>query len=261
MPKPDGISFLVRCRNEEATLQQSLDSLKALTIPHEIVVILHRCTDRSADIAATAADTNPNIRIYTYDTEVSVAGYQSLATDFKSPHSFMTYCNWCLAKTTRAWTFKWDADFIAPATLVDYLNGCLWAHIHGSKQIILHAKDETAKNYEPYLSCGLNAYGKYMFWEVPLYVPPTESTRLDAAIYIEHASKLATMKSYWTEPRRPWFETEQSEEAATVKARMDRLTADFGPEPQGMARASNPACDSPFFRIKAAAPPYVNFHQ
>ena len=260
MTAPVGISFLVRCRNEEATLAQSLDSLKALAIEHEIIVVLHRCTDRSADIAATAADTNPNIRIYTYDTEISVAGYQTLVTDYASPHSFMSYCNWCRAKATKPWIFKWDADFIASPALIKYLNEGDWRSKQSS-QIIIHAKDETGKNYEPYLSCGLTGYGKYIFWEVPLYIPPIASTTLDAAIYIEHASKLATMKSYWTELRRPWFETEQSEEAAIVKGRMDRLIADFGPEPQGMARAANPACDSPFLRIKAAAPPYVNFHQ
>jgi hypothetical protein len=106
---------------------------------------------------------------------------------------------------------------------------------------------------------GLAGYGKYIFWEVPLYYPDSTSTTLDSSIYIKHASILETIKSYWTTGT-PWYETEDSEEAARVRDRMVRLTEEFGPEPQGMARAANPECDSPFLRIKAANPPYVNFH-
>jgi glycosyltransferase involved in cell wall biosynthesis len=253
-----GISFLLRCRNEEATLQQSLESLKALTIEHEIVIVLHRCTDRSTEIAQIAAANNPTIKIFMYDIEISRAGYQTLATDYGSPHSIMTYYNWCRSKVTKPWIFKWDGDFIASPALVDYLNSRTWAPEAPTK-IILHAKDATGKNYEPYLSMGLAGYGKYIFWEVPLYYPDTTSTMLESSIYIEHVSMLETIKSYWTTGV-PWYETEDSEEAATVRDRVSRLTAEFGPEPQGMARAANPECDSPFLRIKAANPPYVNFH-
>ena len=91
-----------------------------------------------------------------------------------------------------------------------------------------------------------------------MYVPPVESISLRADQYIEHVSKLSNIKGYW-KTAKPWFETEISEEAARVKERYDRLVAEFGPEPEGMARASNPECDSPFLRIKAAAPGYVSF--
>jgi len=252
-----GISFLIRCRNEEATLQQSLQSLRSLTIPHEIIVILHLCTDRSTEIAATEAATNPHIKIYTYDTEISRAGYETLVTDCGSPHSFVTYSNWCRGKAKSPWIFKWDADFVASPALTAYLNGREWTSEKTTK-IIIHAKDETGKNWEPYLSCGLCGYGKYIFWEVPLYVPPVESISLRADQYIEHVSTLSNIKGYW-KMAKPWFETEVSEEAARVKERYDRLVAEFGQEPEGMARASNPDCDSPFLRIKATQPDYVNF--
>jgi hypothetical protein len=123
---------------------------------------------------------------------------------------------------------------------------------------MIDAKNETSKNCEPYLSCGLDSYGKYIFWEVPLYVPPVTSITLEPEQYIEHVSTLSNIKAYWRTAR-PWFETEISEEAALVKGRYDRLTAEFGPEPEAMARASNPACDSPFLRIKAANPSYISF--
>jgi len=253
-----GIAFLVRCRDEEATLERSLQSLETLTISHEIIIVLHRCTDRSADIAAAAADKNPNIRIFTYDTEISRAGYQTLATDAASAHSIMTYYKWCKAKTTKPWIFKWDADFIATPALIDYLNGQPWTPQPPHK-IMIHAKDESGKNWEPYLSTGLASYGKYIFWEVPLWYPPVSEITLNPPIYIEHVSKLATMKSYWTAST-PWYETEASEEATLVRSRMQRLQEEFGPEPQGMARASNPECDPPFIRIRDAKPAYINFY-
>jgi glycosyltransferase involved in cell wall biosynthesis len=255
----EGISFILRCRNEEATLERSLQSLKALIIPHEIIVILHRCTDQSADIVINAAEKNPNIRIFTYDTEISRAGYQTLATDYGSPHSIMTYYNWCRAKATKPWIFKWDADFIASPALINYLNANTWA-ARAAHRIIIHAKDERERNWEPYLSCGHAGFGKYIFWEVPLWPQDSTHETLDVSIFIEHASKLDNMKAYWKTPT-PWYETEISEDAALVKSRMQRLTEEFGPEPQGMARASNPDCDSPFLRVQAANPSYVNFHQ
>jgi hypothetical protein len=104
----------------------------------------------------------------------------------------------------------------------------------------------------------LQGYVKYIFWEVPLWPSNSTAIALDSSIHLEHTSKMEKVKSYWTE-RVPWFETEDSEEAATVKSRMARLVADFGPEPVGMARACNPECDPPFLRIKAANPSYVNF--
>ena len=252
-----GISFIIKCRNEEATLQQSLQSLRPLIIAHEILVILHLCTDRSAEIARAEAAANPHIKIYTNDTEISRAGYQTLATDYNSPHSIMTYYNWCRAKAKGPWIFKWDADFVASPGLITYLNGREWTFEKTSK-IMINAQNENSKNCEPYLSCGLSGYGKYMFWETPFFVPPVTSITLDPDQYIDHVSTLSNIKGYW-KTAKPWFEAEVSEEAVRVKERYDRLVAEFGPEPEAMARASNPACDSPFLRIKATNPGYVSF--
>ena len=51
----EGISFIIKVRNEETTLEQCIRSLFPLTVPHEIIVILHCCTDRSKEIAETLA--------------------------------------------------------------------------------------------------------------------------------------------------------------------------------------------------------------
>ena len=243
---------MVRVRDEEETLAQSLESLNGLLFPHEIVVILHLCKDRSAEIAAAAAAKNPHIRIHIYDIPISRAGYETLATDAKSRHSLPTYYNWCLSKCKYPWNFKWDADFIATPGLWRFLNSRTW---HPADEIVrISAINEDSNNKEPYLVGHLVHYAKFKFWEIPMYVPRIKTYAPEDAI-IQHASTLKTIKSYWNEP--PWFETEETEEAATVRERMRRLTEDIGKEPKGLARASNPECDG--FLNKLANLNYVHF--
>lgn len=117
-------------------------------------------------------------------------------------------------------------------------------------------------NGEYYLACGQTGFAKYLFWEVALYKDSNtmnHSVDLDRSIVIHHRSELSDMKPYWTE--QPWYLSEESEEARVVKTRMEQLVAEFGPEPMGAARASNPVCD-PFIRtIRQRNPTYVNIYR
>ena len=141
-----GISFIVRIRNEEATLTRSVRSLISLTIPHEIVLILHRCTDRSPSIAFGLAKENPHVRIVTYDHVVSRAGYETLVTDAKSDHSFVQYSNWCAEQAQYPWMFRWDADFVMTRPLLDYINLQEWTP--KNMRIGLTSKNKTHENQE-----------------------------------------------------------------------------------------------------------------
>lgn len=254
----NGLSFIVRIHNEEATLQQSVRSLTGVTVPHEIVLILHRCTDRSPEIAAGLVAENPHVRILTYEHAVSRAGYETLATDIDSDHSFIRYSNWCVQQAKYSWVFKWDADFVASAPLIEFINRLLWEE--KNMHISVVAKNSTSKNRENYLCGGPRTFTKYVFWENNQYSPGAEFWHFEDTMYIDHVSELSHLKSYWNE--RPWYETEDSEEARLVKSRISQLTADFGPEPPGMARASNPECDLIFKAIvnarNNAGPDYVN---
>ena len=107
-----GISFIVRVRNEEKTLEESILSLFNLTIPHEINIILHCCTDNSENIARKLSKQNNNINIFIYDKKLSRAGYETLATDSTSAHSIVKYTNYCFSTGKYSWKFKWDADFL-----------------------------------------------------------------------------------------------------------------------------------------------------
>jgi len=254
----NGVSFIVRIHNEEDTLERSIRSLAGIEFPHEILLILHRCTDKSSDIAMSLALENPNVRVLAYDNAVSRAGYETLATDVDSPHSFITYSNWCVRQAKYTWIFKWDADFVASGELLNFLNAIGW--VEKNMHISIVAKNSTSSNREYYLCGGPRVFTKHVFWENNRYSPGAEFWHFANEQCIEHISELSNLKSYWNEP--PWYLTEISEEAETVKNRIERLNADFGPETPGLARASNPECDPVFRAISSAnnsaGPSYVN---
>jgi glycosyltransferase involved in cell wall biosynthesis len=258
MSKPEGISFIVRVRNEEATLEASLRSLLAVTVPKEILVFLHLCTDRSTEIATRLAAEHSCIRVFPYEVEISRAGYETLATDMKSPHSLMTYYNWCFSKATKMWKCKWDADFTMTPELLDYVNRGDWSK--HSKVLRLGSKNSTSVESNDYFfSCEVT-YIKHLFWEVPYfwYYPDQYEKKEVADVFIAHNSELSEVKSYWK--AEPWYRVEDSDEARLVASRMDRLVAEFGPEPIGLARSMHPDCERLAYAIGSAKPSYINFY-
>lgn len=226
----EGISFIVRVRNEEETLEQSLQSLQGLTIPHEIIVILHRCTDRSKEIASQF-----QVRIIEYEIPLSRAGLETMATDEDSVHSIVHYNRWCFSHAQYVWIFRWDADFIATPELRSYLNERSWTKPLENTKIYLNAKSDDIDNLEGYLTSGNFKHTKYVFWE---FFDTSECWfRIDSDATIQHISSLSTLKPYWTEP--PWYEAE-TPEAEIVRTRMESIRKLVGDEPVGQARASDP---------------------
>lgn len=254
-----GISFIVRIRNEESTLARSIRSLVFVTVPHEIVLILHRCTDKSADIAASLAKENPHVRILTYEHAVSRAGYETLVTDKDSDHSFIRYSNWCAEQARYAWIFRWDADFVMMPALLGFINEQEW--VPQNFRIGITAKNGTHENQEYYLYQSATRNKKHIFWEVGEFSGGVPVLHLQREFHVLHLSELSDLKPYWKEPA--WFLSDESSEALTVRERYKKLVDEFGPEPVGMARASNPECDRVFAQIvsarNCAGPEYVNF--
>lgn len=251
-----GISFIVRIRDEEETLEKSIRSLFTLTIPYEIVLVLHCCTDKSLEIAKQLASENRAVKFITYNYEISRAGYENLATDLESKHSLATYYNYCFSQGKFPWKFKWDADFIATPELLDFLNSKEWKKENAVYSIM--AKNSTSNNWEGYLIGCLQGYAKHIFWEVPMYTYNYRKYNLNDNQYITHASELTSMKSYWN--TNPWYLTEDSDEARLVAERIEKLTNDFGKEPTGMARGSNPVSGPFYLKIKETSPSYINLY-
>jgi len=234
----DGISFIVRARNEEETLEASLRSLKDLTIPHEIIVILHLCTDRSREIVESLKEELP-LKIIEYSVPISRAGYETLVTDASSEHSIPHYYTWCFSHASHLWKFKWDADFVSSPELIEYLNSNTWTESPPTR-VYFTAKNNEMANGEGYLFTGDTGFNKYYFWE-------TVAGHFDIRhtdININHVSKLSNIKKYWTDNH--WFSDYDSDEARTIMKRYNTLCDICGPEPSGAARASNLECDDIF---------------
>jgi glycosyltransferase involved in cell wall biosynthesis len=257
MSKLDGISFMVRVRNEEKTLEESIRSLFSITIPHEIVIILHLCNDKSEEIAERLSKENSNIKIFKYNNKISKPGYELLATDADSIHSLIYYYNWCLKLTKYHWVFKWDADFISTSGLIDFLNNNTWEE----KNMKYHIRciNSTDKHIEPYLVSGLLKYTKYLFWEVGFYNYGNVDVKLGDNISIIHNSELTNLKEYWKEI--PWYKTEVSDEASIVNDRIKKLTDDFGVEKEGMARCCNTESIPSNLAIMKKNPSYINIYE
>jgi hypothetical protein len=258
------ISFIIKVRNEEDTLEKSIRSLFLLNIQYEILIILHLCTDNSENICKKLQKENDKIKIFYYNTEISRCGYENLCTNKNSPHSIVTYYNWCLEKASFKWKFKWDADFIASKELIDFLNNNDWENKKNIRYNI-SAKNSTSNNKEFYLSDCIINYTKYVFWEIPEY-SNCENIILDDTIYILHNSELINCKTYWKNT--PWFLSDEFDinledkiERNIIKEKYLKLINDFGIEPNGMARASNPECDNIYINIIKKNPDYINLYK
>lgn len=243
-----GISFIVRVRNEEATLEESLKSLRTLTIPHDIHVILNLCTDRSRSIAESLQKEGMPIHIHDYDFPLSRPGYETLITDAVSKHSFVEHSRWCYSKATYPWRFRWDADFVASHALTDYLNGEDWKSRNNPTQIRITYVSPDATNAEAYLFCGDYKVIKYIFWEYCDVKPEPDVITLPSEVSIQHKSVFSDPKSYWREPC--WFWPCASSEAGDIRRRYHALVSVCGPEPQAQARASNPESANVFCKVR-----------
>lgn len=245
----EGISFIVRVRNEEATLEECVRSLTKLTIPYDIHVILHMCTDRSREIVEQIQSEGFPVHIHTYDYPISRAGYEVLITNKDSPHSMVEYSRWCISQSTRVWTFRWDSDFIASEPLIEYLNGTTWKKPEKSTQIAITYVSPDVSSGEKYLFSGPYYYSKYVFWEYCKMLGDVETIYLDKTIFINHSSTLANKKSYWNEDS--WFWSVLTDEAAEIRRKYHALVSLCGPEPNAQARASNPDSDNIFYIVRA----------
>jgi len=231
-----GVSFIVRVKNEEPYLRACLESLQQLTIPHEIIVILHTCTDGSRAIAESVQASGQPVRIIEWSTPMSRPGYENLVTPADHPSSASHFCNMCFSLALYKWTFKWDADFTATPELLGFLNTSLDLGLDTptSYQIQCQLGDE-ASNCENYLFNSLEKYRKELFWEFPEFKTGTQFWRIECRIL---SIPPLIVKTYWHEE--PWFLHGVDADLETKYARLNDIC---GKDIPGLARARNPTCD------------------
>jgi glycosyltransferase involved in cell wall biosynthesis len=205
------ISFMVRCRNEERTLERALTTLECLLkfgVRYEIVVILHVCTDRSQEIAVKYALNSPvPMRIMTYDLEVSRAGVENYVTDATHERSFVFYSNLCLKQTRAPFVFKWDADFEMNDLLAKEIAALIKADTGRPLAVTvpLICNDGVTESGEPYLVSGHLGYIKQVFWEVPVFMSDVKHVALKNR-FLHNDAPSADSKQYWK--TKPWFADE-----------------------------------------------------
>ena len=223
-----GLSFMVRCHNEEATIGESLDSLKGLLVDHEIIVVLHRCTDKSKEIVMSKVEEGMPIKIVEYDVPISLPGYQTLITPEDHHNSLVTYYNFCLGHCAGHWVFKWDADFFCTDELKDFLNN-LPKRMEGGMRYKMFAVLGDKKNREAYLSNCVHSYTKYIFWEIPSF---SKSEVIDTGIEIMSVD-WKPVKDYWKKD--PWFLGVDED----LERKHKSLINICGDKPAGFCRASS----------------------
>ena len=112
-----GLSFLIRAKNEEKNIVRCLETLveETKTLPDiEIIVVNNKSTDNTYEVAKNYIEKNNivNIKLYNYDFDVCKIGNNSFNPVNSDTKTIATYYNWCLEKVTKYNVVKWDADFI-----------------------------------------------------------------------------------------------------------------------------------------------------
>jgi glycosyltransferase involved in cell wall biosynthesis len=243
-----GISFIVRCRNEQKYIEKSITSLKKIKVPYEIVVILHNCNDDSKSIAERLKSEGYPIRTFEYTTHTSKAGIETLVTPMNHPNSLMTYYNFCFSKARYNWVMKWDADFKSTKPLIDFINNKLDLSEKAPIRYQIRCKLGLSRiiHREPYLTNALAEYYKYYFWEVPAYSKKFKEINLDNKISIKSIST-KKIKQYWHD--KPWFMDKNSADADLTK-KYNKAIEILKPEPLAMARASNKEMNEIFYLVR-----------
>lgn len=231
--KKAGISFVIRAHNEGERLEQCIRSLKAVSIPHEINVILHNCYDNSENIVNKFKDEGYPINKFIYNKPVSRAGYETVITPDYHDRSWVKYCNFCASTAKYNWLFKWDADFIASENLIKFINSLNSTESRPIVYRIAAILGESDINKEGYLSNCFLTYKKYVFWEQSVFLNGCDFIDVDDTIFIKTLPK-SILKNYWKRPS--WFVEENNLEFIEKYKTLESI---FGKEPEGMARAGN----------------------
>lgn len=242
-----GISFILRCRNEEKYIEKSITSLKNIKVPYEIVVILHNCTDNSEIIVDKLKAKGYPISVYKYNIETSRAGIETLITPMNHPNSLMTYYNFCFSKAKYNWVMKWDADFKSTKSLINFINIKLDLRNKNPIRYQIRCKlgFSRKKHIEPYLTNAVAEYYKYYFWEVPAYIDKFKEIKLRRVTIKSVSTKV--IKNYWY--TKPWFMKKESFDSKLVKKYNDAIKI-LKPEPIAMARASNKEMAEIFYLVR-----------
>lgn len=107
--REDGVSAIVRVKNEEEFIIPSLLSIKDFF--DEIIIILNCSTDKTFELVDSL--NLPNLKIFNYDQPIVPAGPESVDVDANSVHNIVYFTNFCISLSSRRWIYRWDGDNVA----------------------------------------------------------------------------------------------------------------------------------------------------
>jgi hypothetical protein len=257
------ISFVMRVRDEERTLDSVLNRFALIKVPYEVIVYLDRCSDRSQEIAQNhERRTGSEVRVFFNSYPISRAGLETLVTPAKSQHSIPAFLTRCFERARFPWKMHCAGDILLGDEFIDFVNAKHLEIFTGPTRIRLPAVSlaDGLRNCEPYLSNCLQGFKKHIFWEVPVFEGGFE-IELDLPLY--HQGTLKEPKPYWNDP--PWFQQVSYPSAMQIRELYRRALEVVPPEPTGAARGSNPACD-PYLaivqsKVRALHERGINFYE
>lgn len=244
-----GISFVIRARNEAHALFDNFLSLREISVPHEIVVVLHRCTDESRKVAEEWQNHGLPIQIFEDHTPISRAGYETLITPVAHPNSLPAFYTRAFGHARYRWLVKWDADFKATSYFLDFVKQIDIAETRPMSYQLACALGETVVCHEEYMFNTWRGFGKYFCWESVLQDPGRTSIRVEEKCIL--SDEPAPIKSYWRE--QPWFLNANTYDETLAK-RYEHVVTMVGPEPPGFARSNNPDFIEHWNKLAACMP-------
>lgn len=117
----NGISFIIRARNEENVVEQCVMSI--IDIADEIIFVDHLSTDETFNIVDKLSKKYPHIKLYKFSNEIPKCGVEYKNNIKKCSYSIADYYNYCLNFATCKNIIKWDCDYIAnKKNLINMIN-------------------------------------------------------------------------------------------------------------------------------------------
>jgi glycosyltransferase involved in cell wall biosynthesis len=200
--RKDGISAMIRIKNEEEFILPSIQSV--LGFFDEIIVTLNGSEDNTENIIRNINSDKIKIYQYPFKMHHNGPGHRDIPED--SIHDLAYYYNWSLSLTSRSFVCKWDGDMIATPNMVADLSnykkfGKTFFHgINLSGDHISHFSPDLVATFEPrvFKVCPESYYIQGDFCEVLNNYSSSES-KIDKRCYLhfKNCKRIETATQVW----------------------------------------------------------------
>ena len=118
-PKKNGISAMIRIKNEEDSIYDVLNSIKNCF--DEIVVVDNNSSDNTIPEINRATKDFPQLKsklnLYHYKFNIARCGIDNFMENQSSPNSLASFYNYSLKKCSYSKVCKWDGDMLLPRSM------------------------------------------------------------------------------------------------------------------------------------------------